>query len=153
MAWPDYTVDVNDRVKALLRPSTSAVNPAWLASSVADALATCQTDALAAWVGRGYSYAQVEAWAAGPGKPHLISTAFFLVCIDSRTDLRDENDVKVEPSAVLDRRCDWLTMPMVDASGNLVDPANVATAGGILFGTVTHDNETFRYSDGTRVPW
>jgi hypothetical protein len=158
MAWPDYTTDVQDRVKALLRPGAASVDPSWLAPSVADALDTCQTDFISILANRAYSYAQIEAWATGPGKPQVISTAFFLVCIDSRTDIKDEDGVKVEPPAVLDRRKDWTTMALVDASGALVPPANAATAGMIQHGNVTYNGpqgtgESFRDTTGTNIPW
>jgi len=161
MAWPDYTSDVHDRVKALLRPGVSSVDPAWLAPSIADALATCQTDFTSILAGRAYSAAQIQTWAAGPGKPHVISTAFFLVCVDARTDLKDEDGVKVAPPAVLDRRQDWLADPamtMTDAAGNVVAPDNASTAGGVLHGLVTYAGrqgrgEAFRYADGCPRPW
>jgi hypothetical protein len=164
MAWPDFTADVMSRVLALLRKGSAEVDPPWLAPSVADALATCQTDFSSILANRAYGADQIDAWAAGPGAPHIVSTAFFLVCIDARADIRDENDVKVEPSAVLDRRLAWIgtkdtpALAVIDGSGNLIQPDNAATAGMIQHGNVTYNGpqgtgETFRATDGTFIPW
>jgi len=153
MAWPDVTTDVQARVLALLRPASGQADPAWLAPSIADALLTCQTDFRAILASRGYAPAQQDTWAAGVGRPHVISTAFFLVCIDSRTDIKDADGQKVEPPAVLDRRQDWLTLAVTDATGAPVPPANLDTAGPVRFGTVDPTGEEFRLVDGTWKKW
>lgn len=154
MAWPDLSDDVKERVRAMFRPGQGQDEPDWLSASVRDGLDAVKTDVMSSLAGRGYSASQIEAWAAGPGRPLIISTAFFLVAVDSRSDIKEVDGTKVDPPAVLDRRKDIREMMAItDAAGNLIKPDAVLTAGSPVGGRVRTSGETFRTRDGKNRPW
>jgi hypothetical protein len=155
MAWPDLVSELTQRAEAITRPGASSpANAAWLTKSIADALDAAKTDTLSALAGRGYSPAQIEAWASGPGRPVVLSIGLYYVATDSRLDLKGGDEQKdSQPPAVLDRRPALLTMTITDDTGLPVKPAAVNPESVVAFGRIKSRGETFRREDGSWVKW
>jgi hypothetical protein len=131
MAWPDLLA----RAEAIFRPGADDVTPDWLTLSATEAIAASKTDVQQALAGRGFSPAQIDAWAGGPGKPLVLQIALFYVATDSRLDIKDAEDMRLAPlpgptgsggrqgPAVLDRRHELRGITITDDAGNLILPA------------------------------
>jgi hypothetical protein len=155
MAWPDLVGELTTRAEAITRPGASSpANAAWLTRSISDALALTKTTVQAALSARGYSGAQAESWASGPGRPVLLSIALYLVSCDSRLDLKAADEQRdSSPPAILDMRPQLATLAICDDNGDPVAPAALNPASSIAWGRVKSRGETFRNSDGSWKKW